>query len=89
MHDRRTTLVILLFRNPHLLESREGSENRATDPNRVLPFRWSNSLDLHGRRRQVRKLFMQTVCNARIKSSAARLDSKGYLVERIALRHFK
>ena len=36
MHDGRAGLVVLLFRNPHLLEARQGRQNRPSNPNRVL-----------------------------------------------------
>ena len=43
-----TCLVILLLGDPHLLEGGQGSQDGATDPDRVLPLRRSNDLDLHG-----------------------------------------
>lgn len=37
-------LVVLLLGDPHLLEGGQGSQDRATDPDRVLPLWWSNDL---------------------------------------------
>src|SRR4051812_10342866 len=50
VHDRGTALVVLLLRDPHLLEGRQGGENGTTDPDRVLALGGSNDLDLHRRR---------------------------------------
>lgn len=44
--DRGTALVVLLLRDPHLLEGREGREDGSSDPDGVLPLRGSNNLDL-------------------------------------------
>ena len=38
-------LIILLLADPHLLEGGQGSQDGATDPDGVLPLRWSNDLD--------------------------------------------
>ena len=43
----RSTLVVLLLGNPHLLEGRQGSQDGTTNPDRVFALRWSNDLDLH------------------------------------------
>lgn len=37
-------LVVLLLGDPHLLEGGQGSQDGATDPDRVLPLRRSNDL---------------------------------------------
>lgn len=47
MNNGWTTFVVLLLRNPHLLKSRQRSQNRTADPDRVLALRWSNNFDLH------------------------------------------
>ena len=50
VHNRRARFVVLLLRDPHLLERRERSENRTADPDRVLTLRRSDNLDLHAAR---------------------------------------
>jgi hypothetical protein len=42
-------LVVFLLRDPHLLEGGQGSQDGSSDPDGVLPFWWSNDLDLHCR----------------------------------------
>ena len=46
--DGRTTLVVLLLGDPHLLEGGQGRQDGASNPDRVLALWWSNDLDLHG-----------------------------------------
>ena len=46
--DGRARLVVLLLGNPHCLEGGEGCQDGAANPNRVLPLRRSDDLDLHG-----------------------------------------
>lgn len=48
VHNGWSTLVILLLGDPHLLEGRQRSQNRTTDPYGVFTLGWSNNLDLHG-----------------------------------------
>jgi len=48
--NARTRLVVFLLGDPHSLEGGEGSEDGATDPDRVLTLRRSDDLDLHGGR---------------------------------------
>lgn len=48
MDNRRSSLIVLLLTDPHLLEGREGGQDGATDPHRVLPFWGSN--DLRGKK---------------------------------------
>ena len=48
--DGRAALVVLLLRDPHLLERGERGEDRAADPNGVLALRRRDDLDLHRRR---------------------------------------
>lgn len=43
-----TALVVLLLRDPHLLEGGERGQNGTTDPDGVLALGGSNDLDLHG-----------------------------------------
>jgi len=48
VNDGRTRLVILSLGDPHLLEGGQGGEDGTSDPDRVLSFRGSDNLDLHG-----------------------------------------
>ncbi len=41
-------LVVLLLGDPHLLEGGQGSQDRATDPDGVLPLGRGNNLDEKG-----------------------------------------
>jgi len=41
-------LVVLLLGDPHSLEGGEGSQDGATNPDRVLSLWWRDDLDLHG-----------------------------------------
>lgn len=43
--DRRSSLVILLLTDPHLLEGGEGGKDRAANPHRVLPLWGGNDLN--------------------------------------------
>ena len=47
----------------YLLESTEGSQDRATDPDTVLPFRWSHHFDLHTAWSQRSDLFTHPITN--------------------------
>ena len=46
--NARARLVVLLLGDPHLLESGEGSQDGASDPDGVLPLGGSDDLDLDG-----------------------------------------
>uniref|UniRef100_A0A1Y1KA12 Uncharacterized protein n=1 Tax=Photinus pyralis TaxID=7054 RepID=A0A1Y1KA12_PHOPY len=59
--NRGTALVVLLLRDPHLLEGRQRGQNRTTDPDRVLSLGRSNDLDLHGRRSKSSDFLLHTV----------------------------
>lgn len=65
-------LVVLLLRDPHLLESGQGSQDGTTDPDRVLSLRRSNDLDLHRRWSQGSDLFLHTLSNTWEQSSTTR-----------------
>jgi len=59
--DGGARLIVLLLRDPHLLEGGEGSEDGASDPDRVLPLGRSDDLDLHGGGSQGRDLLLHSV----------------------------
>merc|ERR1719192_2364919 len=62
--------VVLLLGDPHLLEGGEGGQDRATDPDGVLPLRRSNNLDLDGGGSQGSDLLLHTVSNTRVHGGA-------------------
>ena len=59
--DSRTTLIILLHGDPHLLKGGKGSDEGATDPGRVLPLWRSDDLDVNSRGSQGGDLLLQAV----------------------------
>ena len=61
MNNARSGLVVLLLGDPHLLESGEGSQDGASDPDGVLSLGGSDDLDLHGGRSQGGDLFLHTI----------------------------
>merc|ERR1711937_941563 len=73
-------LIILLLGDPHLLEGGEGSQDGASDPDRVLPLWWSNNLDLHGGGSERRDLLLHPVSNAWVHGGASRQHSVGVQV---------
>lgn len=74
MNNRRTALVVLLLRDPHLLEGRERGENGTTDPDGVLALGRSNDLDLHGRRSKSSDLLLHTVGETGVHGGTTRLE---------------
>ena len=77
MHDGWAGLVIFLLGDPHLLEGGEGSQDGASDPDRVLPLRGSNHLDLHGGRGKRCDLLLHTVSNAWVHGGTSRQHGVG------------
>ena len=73
-------LIILLLGDPHLLEGGEGSQDGASNPDRVLPLWWSNDLDLDGGRSKGSDLLLHPVSNTRVHGGASRHDSVGIQV---------
>merc|ERR1712014_171961 len=55
----------------------EGSKDGASDPDRVLPLRRSNDLDLNGRRSKGSDFLLHTVSNTRVHGGTSRHDSVG------------
>jgi len=47
VNDLWAGLVVLLLRDPHLLEGGERCQDRTSDPDGVFTLRRSNDLDLH------------------------------------------
>ena len=63
VNNGSSRLIILLLRDPHLLEGGEGGQDGATNPYRVFPLWWSNNPDLHGLWGQISDLLLHTVSN--------------------------
>jgi len=62
------------------LEGGQRGQDGATDPDGILALRWSDNLDLHGRRGKSRDLLLHAVSNARVHSGATGQDSVGVQV---------
>merc|ERR1711941_12655 len=75
-----TRLVILLLRDPHLLEGGEGGQDRSTYPYRVLPLGRSNDLDLHCGGSESRDLLLHSVGNSGEHGGTAREHRVGVQV---------
>merc|ERR1719447_685319 len=73
-------LIVLLLGDPHLLEGGEGGKDGATDPDRVLPLRGSNDLDLDGGGSEGSDLLLHPVSDTRVHGGATRHDSVGVQV---------
>ena len=63
--------VVLLLRDPHLLEGGEGGQDRSADPDRVLPLGGSDDLDLDGGGSQGSDLLLHTVSNTGVHGGAS------------------
>merc|ERR1712156_16824 len=72
--------VVFLLGDPHLLEGGEGSQDGTSDPDRVLPLRRSNNLDLDGGGSQGSDLLLHTISNTRVHGGATRHDGVGVQV---------
>lgn len=69
-----TALVVLLLRDPHLLEGGKRGQNGTTDPDRVLALGGSNDLDLHRRWGKGSNFLLHTVGDTGVHGGATRLD---------------
>jgi len=58
-----TRLIVLLFRDPHLLEGGQRGQDGPTDPDGVFTLRWSNDLDLDGGWSQGGDFLLHSVSN--------------------------
>merc|ERR1711902_230422 len=70
VNNSRSGFIILLLRDPHLLEGGEGGQDGATDPYRVLPLRRSNNLDLDGGGSQGCDLLLHSISNTWVHGGA-------------------
>lgn len=55
-------LVVLLLGDPHLLEGGQGSQDRATDPDGVLPLGRSNDLKRRSGQMVINQCVIAHVC---------------------------
>merc|ERR1712033_82774 len=75
-----SALVVLLLRDPHLLEGGQGGEDGATDPDGVLPLGGSDDLDLDGAGGEGGDLLLHPVGNTGVHGGAAGHDGVGVQV---------
>ena len=80
MDDGWSGLVVLLFRDPHLLEGGQRGQDGTTDPDRVFTLWRGDDLDLHGGWGQCSDLFLHTVSDTRVHGGSAGQDSVGVQV---------
>ena len=70
MNDGWAALIVLLLGDPHLLEGGEGGQDGAANPDRVLPLRGSNDLDLDGGWSKSSDLLLHSVSNTWVHGGA-------------------
>lgn len=80
VHNGWARFIILLFGDPHLLEGRQRSQDRSSNPYWVFPFWWSNDLDFHCRWSQSSDFFLHSVGNTWVHGSTSRQYSVGVQV---------
>ena len=88
MDNRRARLVVLLLRDPHVLERRERSKDRTANPDRVLPLGRRDDLDLHRGRCKLDRLLLKTSVDARVHRRPTRQDDVPVQVLTDATSHF-
>ena len=66
MDNPWSALVVLLLRDPHVLEGRQAGENGTSNPDAVLAFRRGDHSHSHTVRREVGELFAHAVGDAGI-----------------------
>jgi len=76
----RSGLVVLLLRDPHLLEGGEGGQDGSSDPDGVLPFWRSNNLNLHCAGGQGGDLLLHPVGDTGVHGGSSGQDSVGVQV---------
>ena len=80
MDDGGPRLVVLLLRDPHLLECRERSQNRAANPHRVLALWRGDDFNFHCRGSKGGDFLLHTVGDARVHGGAPGEDGVGVKV---------
>ena len=78
--DGGTAFVVFLLGDPHLLESREGSQDGSSDPDGVLSFRGSDNLDLDGGGSKSGDFLLHSVSNTRVHGGTSGHDGVGVQV---------
>merc|ERR1712012_686953 len=78
--DGGAALVVLLLGDPHLLEGGEGGQDGSSDPDRVLPLRGNNDLDLDGGGGKSGDLLLHSVSNTGVHGGASGHDGVGVQV---------
>merc|ERR1719429_949669 len=73
-------LVVLLLGDPHLLEGGEGGQDGSSDPDRVLPLRGSDDLNLDGGWGKSGDLLLHSVSNTGVHGGASGQDGVGVQV---------
>lgn len=76
----RTSLIIFLLTDPHLLECGQAGQDGAPDPNGILALWGSYDLDFHGAGCQGYDFPLHPVSNARVHGAASRQHSVGIQV---------
>jgi len=71
------SFIIFGLCDPHGLEGREGGQDRATNPDGVFSFWWSNDLDLHGGWGKGGDLLLHTISNTWVHGGTAGKDVVG------------
>merc|ERR1711879_344145 len=61
--DLGSRFVILVLRDPHLLECRQGRKDGASNPHTVFTLRWGDDFNLNGRGSKGRDFLVQTLVN--------------------------
>merc|ERR1711910_238243 len=72
--------IVFLLGDPHLLESGEGRQDGASNPDGVFPLRWSNDLDLDGGWSKGGDFLLHTISNTRVHGGASGHDGVGVQV---------
>merc|ERR1719362_1767228 len=78
--DGGAALVVLLLRDPHLLEGGEGGQDGSSDPDGVLSLGRSDDLDFDGGGSEGGDLLLHTVSNTGVHGGASRHDGVGVQV---------
>ena len=77
VHNGWAGFVVLLFRDPHLLEGGQRGQDGTTDPDRIFALGGRDDLDLHGGRGQRRDFLLHTVGDAGVHGGATRQHGVG------------
>jgi len=77
VNDRRTGLIVLLLRDPHLLERGKGGQDGASDPDGVLSLGRSDDLDFHSRGSQGGDLLLHSVGDSWVHGGTSGKDGVG------------